>query len=85
MDRKLSEKVHKAIMALGQALTGPEKKPEEAEALYRQLMDAYHDVHELETDFHDCVNELCLKCGSYRNEHKGACNGCRWLTKRRGW
>ena len=23
-------------------------------------------------------NELCLKCGNYTLDHKGACNGCRW-------
>ena len=38
-----------------------------------------------ETDFHDCVNELCLKCGVYHDEHNGACDGCRWLKPRRGW
>lgn len=38
-----------------------------------------------EIDLHDCVNELCLKCGQYKHEHEGACNGCRWLNPRRGW
>lgn len=28
--------------------------------------------------FRDCRNELCLKCGSYKQAHKGACEGCRW-------
>jgi hypothetical protein len=23
-------------------------------------------------------NELCLKCGRYREAHNGACDGCRW-------
>lgn len=23
-------------------------------------------------------NELCCKCGNYREAHNGACNGCRW-------
>lgn len=23
-------------------------------------------------------NELCYKCGNYREAHNGACNGCRW-------
>ena len=23
-------------------------------------------------------NELCLKCGRYRDAHKGACDGCKW-------
>lgn len=30
----------------------------------------------------DCVNELCLRCGSYREEHLGACDGCRWKQVR---
>ena len=38
-----------------------------------------------QSDYKDCVNELCLKCGSYREEHNGACDGCRWLKPRRGW
>ena len=32
----------------------------------------------LRRDLKDCRNELCLKCGSYREAHKGACDGCRW-------
>ena len=40
---------------------------------------------EAESNFHDCVNELCLKCGKYHEEHNGACDGCRWLKPRRGW
>lgn len=23
-------------------------------------------------------NELCFKCGNYREAHMGACNGCQW-------
>lgn len=23
-------------------------------------------------------NELCLKCGRYREAHNGSCDGCRW-------
>lgn len=34
---------------------------------------------ETERDFRDCRNELCFRCGEYRNRHNGACNGCRWL------
>lgn len=30
----------------------------------------------------DCVNELCLKCGDYKEEHLGACDGCRWKEVR---
>ena len=30
-----------------------------------------------------CANELCLQCGQYRQEHLGACEGCRWLPVRK--
>lgn len=30
------------------------------------------------SDFRDCRNELCMKCGRYREKHLGACDGCRW-------
>ncbi len=30
----------------------------------------------------DAVNELCLKCGDYKTEHLGACDGCRWKEVR---
>ena len=43
------------------------------------------DRMQAESDFHDCVNELCLRCGQYKQEHEGACDGCRWLKPRRGW
>lgn len=29
-------------------------------------------------DLKDCRNELCLKCGNYKQAHNGACDGCRW-------
>lgn len=30
------------------------------------------------SEFRDCRNELCLKCGAYTQKHNGACDGCRW-------
>ncbi|MBR3334328.1 MAG: hypothetical protein IKG23_08580 [Clostridia bacterium] len=42
-------------------------------------------VQDAEGMLKDCVNELCLKCGKYHEEHRGACDGCRWLKPRRGW
>lgn len=32
----------------------------------------------------DCVDELCLKCGKYENEHEGACDGCKWFAIKNG-
>ena len=29
----------------------------------------------------DARNELCLKCGRYREAHIGACAGCMWREK----
>lgn len=33
---------------------------------------------EVKSELSDCRNELCLRCGLYKNEHHGACDGCRW-------
>jgi hypothetical protein len=38
-------------------------------------------VKKLKDELKVCRNELCLKCGSYREAHKGACDGCRWQEK----
>ena len=35
-------------------------------------------VESLKTDLNDCRNELCLRCGDYKQRHLGACDGCRW-------
>lgn len=32
----------------------------------------------------DAANELCLQCGTYKMEHLGYCNGCRWLAIKHG-
>ena len=39
-------------------------------------------IRRLQSELTDCRNELCLKCGDYRREHEGACNGCRWKDVR---
>ena len=33
---------------------------------------------ELKKQLHEAKNELCFKCGNYRDAHNGACDGCRW-------
>ena len=50
-----------------------------------QIVNLQAEVDNLKSELHDCVNELCLRCGSYHEEHNGACDGCRWLKPRRGW
>ena len=39
----------------------------------------------LEREFKDCVNELCYQCGSYKTEHLGSCDCCRWKKHRGGY
>lgn len=50
------------------------------------LVDAYNNGYrqgreDAQADLRDCRNELCLRCGDYKNAHKGACDGCRWRGK----
>jgi hypothetical protein len=39
---------------------------------------AVNALESLQTQLADARNELCQKCGRYREAHKGACDGCRW-------
>ena len=41
-------------------------------------LDAEGRIKHLVRDLKDCRNELCLKCGDYKQRHLGACDGCRW-------
>lgn len=54
------------------------------EAVFYRLAD-YEDtnrepaeVRKLEREYRTAVNELCYMCGKYKQEHEGACHGCRW-------
>lgn len=42
------------------------------------ILDAESRIKRLVRDLKDCRNELCLKCGEYKQRHLGACDGCRW-------
>ena len=42
------------------------------EAVFYRLAD-YED-----TNREPAENELCYMCGKYKQEHEGACRGCRW-------
>ena len=44
---------------------------EELEELRAQLTASHRSAQ-------DARNELCQKCGRYREAHNGACNGCKW-------
>lgn len=35
-------------------------------------------VKRLQSELKDARNELCLKCGDYKNAYMGVCNDCRY-------
>ena len=54
------------------------------EAVFYRLAD-YEDtdrepaeILKLEQVYRTAVNELCYMCVKYKQEHEGACRGCRW-------
>ena len=40
--------------------------------------EARKELHEAKSELAAMRNELCYKCGNYREAHNGACDGCRW-------
>ena len=42
------------------------------------LKEAAETIEKLARNLKDCRNELCLRCGQYKQRHLGACDGCRW-------
>ena len=42
------------------------------------LASACKERDEARKELHEAKNELCCKCGNYREAHNGACDGCRW-------
>ena len=38
-------------------------------------------VQELESKNCALNNELCVRCGNYKSEHLGFCDGCRWKVQ----
>ena len=42
------------------------------------VYDQNKQIWNLQSELKNCRNELCLKCGSYREAHLGACDGCRY-------
>ena len=45
------------------------------------LASACKERDELKKKLAAMRNELCCKCGNYREAHNGACDGCRWKEK----
>jgi len=57
-------------------------KQECSPMVFAYLADLVNDIPAADVasgrDYRDCRNELCLRCGQYKEKHLGACNGCRW-------
>ena len=34
----------------------------------------------LRKELNQCKNELCLRCGAYKESYLGACDDCRWYV-----
>ncbi len=41
-------------------------------------------IEELQKQLDAARNELCYKCGRYKEAHKGACCDCKWERKWKG-
>lgn len=55
----------------GKKMTNPDN--------YKEAFDEMCELFTtLQKRYKDCRNELCLKCGDYKQRHLGACDGCRW-------
>ena len=35
-------------------------------------------IKRLQSELRNCRNELCLKCGQYKQSHLGACDDCKY-------
>ena len=62
-------------------MTETEKERDE---LRMKLAAAESEKITLKGFLREAGNELCYRCGEYRNEHLGACNGCRWRYVKHG-
>ena len=51
------------------------------------VMSLISEITGAESDLKDCVNELCLKCGTYRNPESKhfICGDCRWEKVKEGF
>ena len=92
-------KLSEAINEMGNALTAAEwpvkavhviqggngVKVYSTKQIWRDLCYAAEDVMVDAGKLRDCVNELCVQCGSYTQEHEGACDGCRWKDVKEGF
>ena len=78
------EKVYEVIygMHVGGKEAVEKALPNTYGADLREIISEIEDIDSADvvsrSDYENCKNELCYKCGEYKNRHLGACDGCRW-------
>ena len=90
---KLGETINEMGNALAAAewpvkakhIPGVGAKIYDTKLIYKDLVYQSIEMQNMESDLHDCVNELCLTCGSYHESYVGACDGCQWKTVKEGF
>ena len=48
--------------------------------LIRENQQLRDENEKLRKELRCCKNELCLKCGEYKQSYLGACDDCRWYV-----
>lgn len=51
------------------------RSPEELEEI---IIKQTIKIQNLQKELNNCRNELCMKCGNYREAHLGICEDCRY-------
>ena len=46
--------------------------------LIKNIVDLKMALADAKAELTLCRDELCLRCGDYKQRHLGACDGCRW-------
>ena len=49
-----------------------------ADNLIQIIVDLRKALADTKAELNMCRDELCLRCGDYKQRHLGACDGCRW-------
>lgn len=53
-------------------------EPQEIATLRADLEANQARLAEIQRSARNARNELCQRCGKYRESHNGACDGCKW-------
>ena len=61
-----------------QAIAKMHETRSELDAAVRGQETLQNALEEVKADRDVLRNELCFKCGKYRDAHNGACDGCKW-------